>query len=320
MLKLHFTVDVEIWPGEWSHLDQRFAEAFKAYVYGPTSGGDCGLPLKLKILNDHGLTGVFFVEPLFAARFGKAPLEEVVGLIREAGQEIQLHLHTEWADEADQPLVPGQTGKRQFLFMYSQQEQARLIAIGKDLLGASGAPGVTAFRAGSFGMNKHTIAALAENGITIDSSYNHTKFGPKSGLSNGELLVQPIHVDGVYECPMTVYQDRPNHYRHLQLGACSFAEVEQVLTTALEKGWQSVVMLSHNFELLNQRHNRVDPIVLSRFRKLARFLERHSDEVQTAGFRELTPTVTPVQPEPIRVASRAVLTRYGEQLWRRLYR
>ena len=111
MLKVFFTFDTEIWCDGWDDIDAKFPRAYKQYVYGTTKHGDFAMPHILKILNDHGLAGVFFVEPLFAARFGLDPLRELVGLTQDAGQEVQLHLHTEWVDVARQPLLPDVTEK-----------------------------------------------------------------------------------------------------------------------------------------------------------------------------------------------------------------
>lgn len=319
-MKFFITVDVEIWLGGSENLNERFPDAFKRYIYGSSRTGDLGLPLKLQILNDHGLKGVFFVEPLFSARFGKEPLAEIVGLIRDAGQEVQMHLHTEWVDVEGNPLSPGQSGSKQHLYMYSQGEQTKLLAKAKSLLAECGASDINAFRAGSFGMNDETMKALAENGIPFDSSYNHTYLSPNTHMANGQILVQPIQVDGVYEYPMTVFEDRPGHYRHLQLGACSFSEMKSVMRQASESGWNSLVLLSHNFELMNQRKAGVDPVVMRRFRKLAQFLEKHSDEITTAGFLGLKPECVDRQPLPPRVPTSAVMIRHGEQLWRKIYR
>ena len=94
MLEVFLTIDVEAWCDEWSNLDAQFPAAFQRYVHGP--GGQGGLPTQLQVMNDHGLKSVCFVEPLFAGRFGQAPLAEVVGVVQQAGHEVQLHLHTEW--------------------------------------------------------------------------------------------------------------------------------------------------------------------------------------------------------------------------------
>ncbi len=139
-------------------------------------------------------------------------------------------------------------------------------------------------------------------------------------MANGQILVQPIQVGGVFEYPMTVFEDRAGHYRHLQLSACSFSEIESVLRHASDAGWNSLVMLSHNFELMNQRKTGADPIVLQRFRKLAGFLEKHSDEFTTIGFDALDPEPVNSQPALPRVPTSAVMIRHGEQLWRKIYR
>ena len=123
MLKVFFTVDTEIWCGGWDDLDRKFPDAFQRYVYGPTDQGNYALPMTMEILSDHGLKGVFFVEPLFAARFGIAPLKELVELIQSAGHEVQLHMHTEWVDEVHDGSLPSVDGKRENMRLFSQAEQ-----------------------------------------------------------------------------------------------------------------------------------------------------------------------------------------------------
>src|SRR5262245_56510660 len=170
MLDVFFTVDVEIWCDGWDDLDAKFPAAYRRYIYGPTREGDYALPVTLKILNDHGLTGVFFVEALFATRFGLEPLQELIGLIKAAGHEVQLHLHTEWADESLEPLLRDVSGKRQDLRDFSRAEQVKLIAAGLELLRRAGAGSVNPFRAGNAGRNYDTLFALAENAIGFDRS------------------------------------------------------------------------------------------------------------------------------------------------------
>src|SRR3546814_3439032 len=54
---------------------------------------------------------------------------------------------------------------------YSAHEQRDLIAGAIDLLKAAGAPHPIAFRAGSYGANDETLAALAALGFVYDSSH-----------------------------------------------------------------------------------------------------------------------------------------------------
>ena len=89
-VKVFVAVDVEIWPGGWTDIDDRFAEAFKGYGHGPTPFGEYGLPMTLDLLAHHGLTGFCFVEPKFSARCGLPPLADVLGLIKAREQDVQL--------------------------------------------------------------------------------------------------------------------------------------------------------------------------------------------------------------------------------------
>ena len=320
MLDVFFTVDVEIWCDGWEEIDAKFPSAYRRYVYGPTSRGDYALPATMQILNDHGLRGVFFVEPLFSTRFGKGPLEELIGLIQGAGQEVQLHLHTEWADVAREPLLPGLSSKRQHLRQFSRAEQATLIAEGLRLVRAAGAEPINAFRAGNWGLNHDTLGALAANAIAFDSSYNAASRVGVANVATGQLLTQPLQIETVTEYPVTVYRDLgATSLRPLQLTACSFLEMQRVLDGAAESGWGSVVMVSHNFELMNQRKDRPDPIVVQRFRKLCRHLERHSDRFRVRGFRGLTPPPAAAQPPPLRSPAWLSYARYVEQVVRRAY-
>lgn len=64
-----------------------------------SSRGNYALPKTLEILDGHGLAGVFFVEPMFAGRFGIEYLATIIEMIRGGNNDIQLHLHPEWTDE-----------------------------------------------------------------------------------------------------------------------------------------------------------------------------------------------------------------------------
>ena len=133
-MNVYITFDVEVWCNDWDNLDSKFPASFERYYFGRSKSGAYALPKTLEILNNHGLKGVFFVEPLFSARFGSPYLDVVTGLIREAGHDIQLHLHPEWTDEISPPIIEDVAVKRQHLTFYSEDEQAALIAFGRGLL------------------------------------------------------------------------------------------------------------------------------------------------------------------------------------------
>lgn len=319
MLDVFYTVDVEVWCGGWKDIDDKFPDAFRRYIHGSTARGDYGLPYQLRLLQAHGLTGVFFIEPMFALRFGQAALDEIVGLVRDAGQEVQLHLHTEWVDEAREAVLPGPQRKRQHLRYFSREEQTVLIAKGLELMRRAGVTDINAFRAGSFAFNHDTLPALAANGITFDSSYNASMFGPDSGVSPGSPLVEPVAIDGVVEYPMTVYRDGTSELRHAQLTACSWPELEGLLWQAVDEERKAFVLLSHGFELLNRAKDRPDDVVVRRFERLCAFLDRHRDVFRSRGFRDLEPALAAVQPAPLVSPLHRTGGRMLSQFYRRRY-
>ena len=320
MLKVFFTVDTEIWCGGWDDLDRKFPEAFQRYVYGPTDQGNYALPMTMEILSDNGLKGVFFVEPLFAARFGLDPLQEMIGLIQNAGHEVQLHMHTEWVDEVRDGTLPTVECKKENMRSFSQEDQSALIKTGLGLMQSAGSRPMNAFRAENYGLNTATLAALAENGIDYDTSYNAAADIGTDDVAPNRLLTQPEQFNGITEYPVTVYRDKGGHsLRQCQLNACSFSEFTRILNTAIDLGWESVVIVSHKFELLNQRKNRPDPLVVRRFRKLCEYLEANQDRFDVSGFTGLQTPEERVQSAPFTSSMWDTYGRSAEQLVRRAF-
>ena len=154
----------------------------------------------MRELQEHGLTAVFFVEPLFSTRFGLEPLAEIIGLVREREHEVQLHLHTEWVDEYRQPLLDGVVGKKQFLHYFSLEEQTSLIRTGANLIESARGQKLNAFSQEDFGFNRDS-RRLARNRIAFDSSYNASMFGAECDVIPEVVLVEPAECDGVYNIP-----------------------------------------------------------------------------------------------------------------------
>jgi len=317
MMNVLLTVDVEVWCGGWDKLDERFSDAFQRYIYGPTQFGHYGLPLELAILRDHGLHGVFFTESLFAARFGQGALQEIVGLIRDARQEIQLHLHTEWADEARPIIFESDTTKRQFMRDFALDEQILLVELGSALLRVAGVEGLCAFRAGSWGMGRDTLEAVGKAGFRFDSSFNQSRVSKTHSPFEESCLLQPVRIGRVIEYPISVMRDGAS-LRHLQVGACSFEELQAALWAAHDAGWQSVVIHLHNFELMNIKRSAPDWVVVRRYRRLCEFLDRHRSSFRTDWFSGLDDSVAAHQPEALVVGGYPRAVRLAEQAWRRI--
>ena len=298
-VNVHLTFDVEIWCGDWAELDARFPAAFERQCYGRSSAGDYALPKTLEILRASGLTGVFFVEPLFSARFGANWLATIVGLIQGARQDVQLHLHPEWVDEISPPILNDVSTKRQHLTHYNTDEQAALIRFGRRLLeDAKGAP-ISVFRAGNFAANRDTYRALRANGIGVDSSLNPT-YDLSAGTIEGmhDFASQRV-IDGVQVYPITVLRDGFGRPREAQVSACSFGELRAALLDAQRKGVRNFVIVSHNFEMLRPRSSVPDWTVVRRFEALCRFLAERPDLFQVGPFSQLHATsIAPAEQRP----------------------
>jgi len=318
-MNVHLTFDIEVWCNGWDTLDETFDHCYPRYVYGRSRHGDYALPKTLEILNRHGLQGVFFVEPLFSARFGDRYLEQIVQLIVDAGQEVQLHIHPEWADEIDPPPIADVSRKRQHLTYYTRDEQVELIAYGKARLEAVLGKPVTAFRAGSYAVNADTFHALAANDIFVDSSINQCYEISARDLTQIRQTQAPVTVDRVLSYPVGVFLDGLNRKRPAQVGACGFQEMRQALSAARTQGLTDFVLVSHNFEMLVPEHAEPDFIVVRRFSELCRFLEEHRSDLPVVGFQARTELAAcPSISAPPQVGLMATGVRLCEQAVRRL--
>ena len=317
-MQIYLTFDVEIWCGAWDNLDDRFPASFDRYVYGRSAKGNYALPKTLEILDRHGLKGVFFVEPLFAARFGVEHLATILDLIKAGGHDIELHLHPEWTDEIRPLPFPGAKVKRQHLWQYTREEQMALITLGRNLLAQAGCETVTAFRAGSFACNRDTYSALHQLGIGMDSSLHAVL--PDSGvdLRNELDFFHPQVFEQVCVLPMTVFRDGFGKLRPAQIGACSFAELRGAIESAVNNNTQHFVVLSHNFELLKQGRSEPDALVAARFENLCAFLADQRGRIDV-GTMDQAPANIGQQPPPAlaRASVPATLRRHGEQAVRR---
>jgi len=317
-MQVHLTFDIEVWCNGWHQLDERFPASFERYCYGRSSHGDYALPKTLEIMNRHGLRGVFFIEPLFSARFGSAPLDTMVRLIADAGQDVQLHLHAEWTDEISPPLIADVSRKRQHLTLYTADEQAALIGHAKRLLEAASGTPVTAFRAGSFAANRDTYRALARNGIRVDSSLN--AMADHAGGSIADVTGHAVQreIEGVTVYPVTVFRDGLGRARPAQVGACGFDELREAIQSAQRAGCRHFVIVSHNFEMLKPGSSEPDWIVVRRFERLCAWLASQRGQLVVG------PLPTSADPRPTAADLRPTATwwptarRHVEQIRRRL--
>jgi peptidoglycan/xylan/chitin deacetylase (PgdA/CDA1 family) len=319
-MNVYLTFDVEVWCGGWDRLDERFAASFERYVYGQSPQGRYALPATLDILDRHCLKGIFFVEPLFSARFGAQYLKTIVDLIQSRGHSVQLHLHPEWTDEIHPHPLPENKGKRQHLIHYSEDEQAALISLGKRLLSDAGARSVHMFRSGSYAVNAASYRALARNGIWVDSSLNECFDVSGADVADNKKWIaqQRVQIGEVVSYPIKVFQDGLGRLRPAQVGACGLAELDGAMNSAERLGHSDFVIVSHNFELLKPDSSAPDPWVVRRFSGLCQLLQRRAKSWNVISeMAAIAPIAVGPSLPRARTSALATLGRYAEQAARR---
>ena len=285
MVDLLITIDTELRPSFDRNESGSVAANIDSNVWGITTDGEYGVRYQLDSFRMAGITAVFFVEALCSKVIGTDALARIIEPILTDGHEVQLHLHPEWLRYMEHPPVPhvGRNNMKEL----TEDEQLVLIDIGFTSLTTAGARNISAFRAGNYGANNATLRALRRAGLDYDSSYNALYLGRPCAIELDRVILAPREIEGVLEVPVTHYEDFPGHARHLQLGACSTAEIAAVLREAQDRNLPICTLVSHSFELLNAGHTRLNPILLRRFRALCDFLTEHRATIRTIGFDQI---------------------------------
>lgn len=272
-----------------------------------------GIGWQLEQLKRHQLKATFFVDPMPCLLYGLDWMKRIVGAVLEAGQEVQLHLHPNWAGAH---AGDGGTTHAAFeLIDYSFEEQCELIAGASDMLTAAGAPEPVAFRAGSYAASDDTLAALAELQFLYDSSHNGSEHPWPSACSLGNRQIAPIMHRGVVEVPVTLIEDQRGHLRHFQICALSAAEMRAALDHAVREDHAAVTVVGHGFELANRAGTRPNAVHVRRFETLCRILAERPGSLVTTHFAERPELPLDRQDAPLGPNTLRTRLRQAEQLW-----
>ncbi len=292
MLRVYITIDTEYSSGLYngpSAADR--AENYARSIACITPEGPAGISHKLELLDRYGQRAVFFVDPMPALIWGVAAIEDIVGPIVAAGQDVQLHCHTEWLEHAGaaNPLASKATGKN--LYDFNFEDQCAILDYARSTLIAAGAPAPTAFRAGNYGANDDTLRALAAIGIDYDSSHCPALCEGASRISLGPEDREPVGHMGVIEVPAGSIGAVGGGQRHAQITALTLAEMLAAIRHARDIGRGSFTLVSHSFELINRRKLAVNRIVRNRFGSLIRTLSMMRG-VETGCYARTPPTIS----------------------------
>lgn len=315
MTRVFITIDTEYSSGLYSGpgaADR--AMNYAQSVACVTPEGPAGISHKLELLQAHGQKAVFFVDPMPALVWGVAAIEDIVGPIIAAGQDVQLHCHTEWLALAGSanPLASKRTGIHIADFPF--EEQCAILAYARDTLMAAGAPAPAAFRAGNYGANDDTLRALATLGIAYDSSHCPALVGGYCKISLGPDDRDPLWHHGVIEVPAGTIGTLSGGQRHAQITALTLGEMLAAIRHARDTGRESFTLVSHSFELINRRKLAVNKIVRRRFTGLVHALAAMPG-VETGTYAQNPPPVAcPTRPsQPLPASAMRTGQRLAEQ-------
>jgi peptidoglycan/xylan/chitin deacetylase (PgdA/CDA1 family) len=308
--RVFLTVDTELM---WRH--HAAGLGIDAIVERSLEPAGVGVGYQLKLLAEHGLKATFFVDPMPAVAYGIDPIARVVAAIREAGQEVQLHLHPNWAAASETDRSAAASFE---LIDFTFTEQRELIRAAADLLVAAGAARPIAFRAGSYCASDDTLAALAELGIRYDSSHNGSEHPWPSAIGLPERQIAPVAHQGVIEVPVTLIEDRAGHLRHFQVCALSIAEMRDALDHAVRAGHVATTIVSHGFELANRAGTRANAIHVHRFETLCAMLAERRGAMVTTHFGDLPSLALGRADQPLGPSLLRTGLRQAQQLWSNL--
>jgi len=227
---------------------------------------------------------VFFIDPMPALVYGPGFLADIIGPIVARGHEVQAHIHTEWLNWADTP--PVAAGGRRNIGEYAPADQAILLAYALQTLEDAGAPRPIAFRAGNFGANDVTLAALADLGVVFDSSFNGMIDRRCCAIDLPSTTIEPLRHRGVVELPVSLLLDRPGEVRAAQICAFSSWETDALLRHAVDSGMALHTIVTHSFEMLDRRRTRPHRSAIRRFEHLCRTIAA-DPQLDSAGFADL---------------------------------
>ncbi|WP_305043251.1 polysaccharide deacetylase family protein [Geoalkalibacter sp.] len=253
-----------------------------------------GIPLICDILSRNDLKATFFVEPFNDDLGWPGETEPVVRYLVERGQDVQLHIHPNHVHyglhKAGKPFK-----KTDQMADLSLEWQTELITRGADLLETWTGTRPIAFRAGNMGASEETLAALADAGLWIDSSYTFPYVGGQCRFAETERYNGGKWYGEVLEVALSAYR-QPNFpglhpAKPVDLMGSSFEECRDAARLICDAGGDTVAIL-HSFSLFKVRDHqytggKLNRVVTRRFEKFCGWMNAVRAQYPARTFAEL---------------------------------
>jgi len=294
---------------------------------------ELGVPLIVRILEDNGLAGTFFVEPFNRELGHPGQTESVCTFLLDHGQDVQLHIHPNHKHyglhKAGVPFT-----RTDNIADLPPEAQREMLAEGAERLKGYTGTAPVAFRAGNMSASEETLRQLSAIGIKIDSSYTFPYVGGQCKFADRELYNGSKWYGDVLELALSgFHQPRvPGLHRikPVDIVGISFEECRDAIGKIIAAGADAVMIL-HSFSLFKVRNYQYDGgklnrIVTRRFRRLCRWLAEHGKDVPVHTFSELATAVADsryeakaVEPcrlgRPLRAITRKLVQAVNNAYW-----
>ena len=277
---------------EVGELAQDLDEAFALFVLGRIDGEQVGVPLINAIAAEYGAVVNHFVDvyhPSHEKNFA-ALCEQIL----TDGHFVGLHTH------------PGSRFGRRYMYEYDEDEQMEILTWGKEWLFKHLGLDVKTHRAGGYGADERTCAALRAMGFAQDSSFFYQ--AKECRLDYPFINKVSLH-NSVWEFPVTVCreqrlflgQERKPQYKKLDFRYGSdAATIIDVVHRAPDNS--IIVLFLHSFNFLTgyykKREKKFSDIGINRklieeYRTLLARLKKIEDLVFTDFSRVVVDAVLP---------------------------
>jgi peptidoglycan/xylan/chitin deacetylase (PgdA/CDA1 family) len=144
------------------------------------------------------------------------------------------------------------------MYLYSLDEQIKIIKDGKELVKEWTGENPVAHRAGAYGINEDTFVALKENGIPIDSSSFYGHPNCKAVVTKNKI----VEHNGIIEIPVTVFRrvqrvklggwvlKRQSSYVKTDIDWANLGELKSFVKQAKENNVKVMTLFMHSYSLL----------------------------------------------------------------------
>lgn len=226
------------------------ADPVETMIYSKASNGkEYGIRYLMKMFDERGIRGLFFVDIPEIVDHGEDKIERVLKEIHDNGHDVGVHVHPDHMADIN----------RRHLWEYTRDEQYEIIARCTEFYEKVLKRAPVSFRAGRYGADNNTLSVLDQLGYKYDMS---EFYASRYCLIRPEVAWNRIvqcGPNGLKEVPVTTFRSLsvPFYSRNDQIDSGNVpSEFKRNMKLILENGKVDVVSLFfHSFQFIDWRVN-----------------------------------------------------------------